>query len=183
MRRVFADGVAQAESDLSDKAKREELDAVINQARILVLKALSLPTTTLDSDPQLKGIDPPFRVRMRAQSKELLIEEEVRRRKYVEKTLGHLRYIDLCRAIKMNLANEGLEAKKKDEEVAAKKRKAEDDKVWEGSYALMFSGIIMNCFSQKPENSVSIAGVPSLIRVQRKRRRPKALFLDEQLLS
>ena len=32
----------------------------------------------------------------------------------------------------MNLANEGLEAKKKDEEVAAKKRKAEDDKVWEG---------------------------------------------------
>jgi hypothetical protein len=32
----------------------------------------------------------------------------------------------------MNLANEGLEARKKDEEVAAKKRKAEDDKVWEG---------------------------------------------------
>ncbi|KAF8740100.1 hypothetical protein AX14_008728 [Amanita brunnescens Koide BX004] len=109
------DLLKKAESDLSDKAKREELDAVINQARILVLKALSLPTTTLDSDPQLKGIDPPFRVRMRAQSKELLIEEEVRRRK----------------AIKMNLANEGLEAKKKDEEVAAKKRKAEDDKVWE----------------------------------------------------
>lgn len=47
--------------------------------------------------------------------KEVLIEEEVRRRK----------------AIKMNLANEGLEARKKEEEVAAKKRKAEDDKVWE----------------------------------------------------
>lgn len=130
-RRVHANGVTQAESDLSDKAKREELDAVINQARILVFKALSLPTTTLDSDPQLKGIDPPFRVRMRAQSKELLIEEEVRRRKYVT-ILRYLLYIDLCRAIKMNLANEGLEAKKKDEEVAAKKRKAEDDKVWEG---------------------------------------------------
>ena len=71
---------------------------------------------------------------MRAQSKELLIEEEVRRRKYVT-ILRYLLYIDLCRAIKMNLANEGLEAKKKDEEVAAKKRKAEDDKVWEGSYA------------------------------------------------
>ncbi|KAF8349053.1 hypothetical protein F5887DRAFT_1242835 [Amanita rubescens] len=109
------DLLKKAESELSDKAKRDELDAVINQARILVLKALSLPTTTLDSDPQLRGIDPPFRVRMRAQSKELLIEEEVRRRK----------------AVKMNLANEGLEAKKKDEEIAAKKRKAEDDKVWE----------------------------------------------------
>lgn len=36
----------------------------------------------------------------------------------------------------MNLANEGLEAKKKDEEVSAKKRKAEDDKVWEGMYLL-----------------------------------------------
>lgn len=32
----------------------------------------------------------------------------------------------------MNLANEGLEARKKEDEVLAKKRKAEDDKVWEG---------------------------------------------------
>lgn len=36
----------------------------------------------------------------------------------------------------MNLANEGLEARKKDEEVSAKKRKAEDDKVWEGTHIL-----------------------------------------------
>jgi len=33
----------------------------------------------------------------------------------------------------MNLANEGLEARKKDEEVAQRKRKAEDDKNWEGT--------------------------------------------------
>lgn len=33
----------------------------------------------------------------------------------------------------MNLANEGLEARKKEEEVAAKKRKAEEDKLWEGA--------------------------------------------------
>jgi hypothetical protein len=32
----------------------------------------------------------------------------------------------------MNLANEGLEARKKEEEVASKKRKAEEDKAWEG---------------------------------------------------
>lgn len=37
------------------------------------------------------------------------------------------------RAIKMNLANEGFEARKKDEEVAAKKRKAEEDVRWEGN--------------------------------------------------
>lgn len=34
----------------------------------------------------------------------------------------------------MNLANEGLEARKKEEETNAKKRKAEDDKVWEGTF-------------------------------------------------
>jgi DnaJ family protein C protein 8 len=32
----------------------------------------------------------------------------------------------------MNLANEGLEARKKEEEVTTKKRKAENDKAWEG---------------------------------------------------
>lgn len=36
------------------------------------------------------------------------------------------------RAVKMNLANEGLEARKKDEEVATRKRKVEEDKNWEG---------------------------------------------------
>lgn len=34
----------------------------------------------------------------------------------------------------MNLANEGLEARKKEEEVATRKRKAEEDKAWEGGY-------------------------------------------------
>lgn len=121
---------------------------------------------------------------MRAQSKELLIEEEVRRRKYVAIILGHVRYTDFCRAIKMNLANEGLEAKKKDEEIAAKKRKAEDDKVWEGSYGMvMFSCTIVILCPQKPGNSVLAAGVISVIRIQRKKRRPKSLFSAEQLLS
>jgi DnaJ homolog subfamily C member 8 len=36
----------------------------------------------------------------------------------------------------MNLANEGLEAKKKEEEVATRKRKAEEDKTWEGSLVI-----------------------------------------------
>ncbi|KAG2753936.1 hypothetical protein P692DRAFT_201861819 [Suillus brevipes Sb2] len=60
---------------------------------------------------------PSFKVHLRAKMKDLLIEEEVRRRK----------------AIKMNLANEGLEARKKEEEVATRKRKAEEDKTWEES--------------------------------------------------
>ncbi|KAF8199678.1 hypothetical protein BJ912DRAFT_1020244 [Pholiota molesta] len=95
------DILKKAESELSDKTQREELDAVINQARTLVLKALNLPSTTASNDPKLQGLDPSFKVRLRAQ------------------------------AIKMNLANEGLEARKKDEEVAQRKRKAEEDKSWE----------------------------------------------------
>ncbi|RDB26423.1 J domain-containing protein spf31 [Hypsizygus marmoreus] len=109
------DILKKAESELSDKDKREELDAVINQARSLVIKALGLPSSTPDSDPQLKRLEPPFKTRLRLQSKELLIDEEVRRRK----------------AVKMNLANEGLEARKKDDEVAARKRKVQEDKQWE----------------------------------------------------
>lgn len=35
------------------------------------------------------------------------------------------------RAFKLNLANEGLEAKKKEEEITARKRKAEQDANWE----------------------------------------------------
>lgn len=39
----------------------------------------------------------------------------------------------------MNLANEGLEARKKEEEIAARKRKAEEDKVWEGASVFFLS--------------------------------------------
>jgi DnaJ homolog subfamily C member 8 len=104
----------QAESELADKDKREELDAVIKQARSMILKNLGLPSTaSATSTPPLPAN---FSVLVRQQTKDLLIEEEVRRRK----------------AVKMNLANEGLEARKKEEEVVAKKRKAEEDKQWEG---------------------------------------------------
>lgn len=39
----------------------------------------------------------------------------------------------------MNLANEGFEARKKEEEAEAKKRKVEDEKVWEGESAILLS--------------------------------------------
>ncbi|OCH94364.1 DnaJ-domain-containing protein [Obba rivulosa] len=109
------DLLKKAESELTDKTKREELDAVITQARVVVLKTHNLPTTIADDDPRLKTLTPPFREQLRAKSKEFLIDEEVRRRK----------------AVKMNLANEGLEARKKEEEVLARKRKAEEEVQWE----------------------------------------------------
>lgn len=45
--------------------------------------------------------------------------------------------IVFVRAVKNNLANEGLEARKKEEEVESKKRKADNDKVWEGAHRLL----------------------------------------------
>lgn len=46
----------------------------------------------------------------------------------------------------MNLANEGLEARKKDEEVAQRKRKAEDDKTWEGMCNLPLADTVSEIF-------------------------------------
>ena len=44
----------------------------------------------------------------------------------------------------MNLANEGLEARKKDEEIANRKRKVQEDKVWEGTLYSLLS-ILIKC--------------------------------------
>jgi len=112
------DQLKKAESDLSTPEKRDELDAVISAARVHVLKLHSLPPSITDPDDERivdKGLKPGFREQVRARTREMLIEEELRRR----------------RAVKMNLANEGLEAKKKEEEAAKKKRKAEDEVKWE----------------------------------------------------
>lgn len=49
----------------------------------------------------------------------------------------------------MNLANEGLEARKKDEEVATRKRKAEEDKQWEGTFSL-FLFLFPDCLPDDP---------------------------------
>lgn len=57
------------------------MDAVVNQARAVLLKSLSLPATTSNSDPRLKDLTPPWRQQLLAKAKELLIDEEVRRRK------------------------------------------------------------------------------------------------------
>lgn len=71
----------QAESELSDPKKREELDAIIKEARIQLLRSLSLPTNIPDDDQRLGDLVPPFKTQLRQASKNMLIEEEVRRRK------------------------------------------------------------------------------------------------------
>lgn len=78
------DLLKKAESELSDQNKREDLNANIHQARVVLLKSLGLPPATKETDPRIADLkDPSFKARLRAGSRELLIEEEVRRRKCV----------------------------------------------------------------------------------------------------
>ena len=79
----------------------------------------------------------------------------------------------------MNLANEGLEARKKDEEVAQRKRKAEEDKTWEGTLLPIYTLPLPNFYTsisilQKHANNVSTVGVAFPI-PPRRRKRPKLL--------
>ncbi|KAG8816306.1 hypothetical protein FRC17_000366 [Serendipita sp. 399] len=110
------DLLKKAENDLSDKDKRENLDATIKQARAELLKSLNLPLSTKDDHFKITSLSPPWSQQLKEKTKALLIEEELRKR----------------RAAKLAMANEGREAQQKDEEVASRKRKAEDEKVWEG---------------------------------------------------
>jgi DnaJ family protein C protein 8 len=73
----------QAESELSEGKKREELDAAITQARVLLLRAHNIPATVADDDSRIKSLKPPYKDQLRTKAKEILIEEEVRRRTYV----------------------------------------------------------------------------------------------------
>ena len=86
----------------------------------------------------------------------------------------------------MNMANEGLEAKKKDEEVAQRKRKAEEDKTWEGTLLFIHTlplplFIPLSSFIQKHANNVSIAGAAFPI-PPRRRKRLKPLSLDNTFI-
>ncbi|KAG8783379.1 hypothetical protein FRC15_005281 [Serendipita sp. 397] len=157
------DILKKAENDLSDKDKRENLDATIKQARIELLKSLNLPPSTKDDHAKITSLSPPWSQQMREKTKALLIDEELRKR----------------RAAKLAMANEGREAQQKDEEVASRKRKAEDDKIWEGKLdsRCMTSPSLNSILDQRAGRKESAAGEilrpPPLVTRKGKRTRSK----------
>ena len=76
MRNLTEINLPQAEAELSDQAKRDELDAVMFEARAQALKAASLPTGISDTDPRVLELVPSLRDQVRARAKDMLIEEE-----------------------------------------------------------------------------------------------------------
>lgn len=84
-------------------------------ARILCLKELGLPADTLPDDVRLHGMLPTFDERVRKGTKEIMIDDELRRR----------------RAVRIQHAAEGEEQRKREDAIAERKRKAEESEQWE----------------------------------------------------
>jgi len=94
---------------LMDEKARTRLDEAIADARMLLIREKKW---TVDN-PELTG--DVFAVEWREKTKFVLIESELRRRKQV----------------KAQMAEEGREKRKADEEVEARKRKRENEVAWE----------------------------------------------------
>lgn len=115
---MSAAGDLQATTELSDDKKRAALDQTIADARMLILREMKLLPTVPDDDERLVALkDPDLKERVRVKTKELLIEDELRRR----------------RVTKMTMIAEGAEAKRQEDAIEKRKRKMEDDKKWEGA--------------------------------------------------
>lgn len=136
---------------MQDKDKRENLDAVVKQARIELLRGMNLPTSTPDDHVKLKGLSPSWKQQLKDQTKAMLIDEELRRRRHVSSLLAPSRTVLTLsiRAVKLAMANEGREAQQKEEEVTTRKRKAEDDKAWEGTSHIIDSIYSCSCLCSR----------------------------------
>ncbi|CAZ85266.1 unnamed protein product [Tuber melanosporum] len=103
------DRLKKAQGVLMDEKARTRLDEAIADARMLLIREKKW---TVDN-PELTGEE--FAVEWREKTKFVLIESELRRRKQV----------------KAQMAEEGREKRKADEEVEARKRKRENEIAWE----------------------------------------------------
>ncbi|CAO1632633.1 unnamed protein product [Parajaminaea phylloscopi] len=110
------DLLKKASTHLLDEDKRKLLDETVISARMLVLKEqLNLPPTLSSDSPQLQGLCPTFDERVRKATKDLMIDDELRKRK----------------ALRMQHAMEGEEERKKEQALEERKRKADEKVKWE----------------------------------------------------
>ncbi|PWW72473.1 DnaJ-domain-containing protein [Tuber magnatum] len=103
------DRLKKAQGVLMDEKARTRLDEAIADARMLLIREKKW---TVDN-PELTSEE--FAVEWREKTKFVLIESELRRRKQV----------------KAQMAEEGREKRKADEEIEARKRKRENEVAWE----------------------------------------------------
>lgn len=111
------DLLKKASSHLLDEDKRKGLDETVMDARLMVLKELGLPFSTASDDPRTASLVPSWEDRVRAATKELMVDDELRRRK----------------AIRIQHQAEGEAQRKKEAAIAERKRKSEHDTQWEST--------------------------------------------------
>ncbi|GAB0133739.1 hypothetical protein EsDP_00002136 [Epichloe bromicola] len=105
------DRLKKAQTELMDEKHRERLDEAIADARMLLIRENKW---TVDS-PELKTSD--FAKKWREKSKEVLIDNEHRRR----------------RQIKAQMQEEGRELRKQDADLEERKRKRQHEQDWEAT--------------------------------------------------
>ncbi|KAF8537360.1 hypothetical protein BDD12DRAFT_887839 [Trichophaea hybrida] len=105
------DRLKKAQAELTDEKMRERLDEAIADARMLLIRERKW---TVDN-PELKT--PEFTADWRAKTREVLIDNELRRRKQ----------------LKAQLAEEGREQRKAEMEIEERKRKRENEVAWENT--------------------------------------------------
>ncbi|KAL6884081.1 hypothetical protein HDV57DRAFT_516528 [Trichoderma longibrachiatum] len=105
------DRLKKAQTELMDEKHRERLDEAIADARMLLIRENKW---TVDS-PELKTDD--FAKKWRAKTREVLIDNEHRRR----------------RQMKAQLQEEGREQRRQDEELEERKRKRQHEQDWEAT--------------------------------------------------
>ncbi|SNX81341.1 uncharacterized protein MEPE_00046 [Melanopsichium pennsylvanicum] len=109
------DLLKKASSHLLDEEKRKVLDETVMDARLMVLKELNLPFATPYDDVRLTNLTPTWDERVRKATKELMVDDELRRRK----------------AIRIQHQTEGEAQRKKEQAVEDRKRKVEQEAAWE----------------------------------------------------
>ncbi|KAK6196820.1 hypothetical protein LQW54_011135 [Pestalotiopsis sp. IQ-011] len=105
------DRLKKAQTELMDEKHRARLDESIADARMLLLREHKW---TVDS-PELKT--PDFAAKWRVKTREVLIDDEHRRR----------------RQVKAQMQEEGREQRRQDEEIDERKRKRQHDQDWEAT--------------------------------------------------
>ena len=84
---------------------------------MLVLRGLGVAPEAPDSHDKLRFLLPPLRERVKQKTKEILIDEELRKR----------------RTVQMTMIAEGAEAQRVETAANERKRKMEDKAKWEGA--------------------------------------------------
>jgi DnaJ homolog subfamily C member 8 len=105
------DRLKKAQTELMDEKLRARLDESIADARMLLIRERKWTVDT----PELQSDE--FRKAWREKTKEVLIDDELRRRKQM----------------KAQMQEEGRQQRKEDEEIQERKRKREHEQTWEAT--------------------------------------------------